>query len=159
MTKEHRIPTCPSCGTNGKVVRPETLLSLLRAEHQDRVTEGRYRFCGSPDCEVVYFAEDGSHVFHRPDLTVRVGVKETDAPRPICYCFGFTAEELYEQIRQTGSTTVPDQIRTRLEQDGCHCERTNPQGSCCLGVVQVFAEAGMKRFGDQASRIRALLRE
>lgn len=147
MTEKKRLITCPSCGTKGKVVRQETLHALLRAEQRGRVTEVRYRFCGGRDCEVVYFAEDGSHVFTRPDLTVRVGVKETDAPRPICYCFGFTAEDVYEQIRQTRSTAIPDEIRTRIEAEGCHCERTNPQGSCCLQVVEAFAGDGMQRSG------------
>jgi hypothetical protein len=149
VNAETRLMTCPSCGAKGKTVKTETLRALVRSEAQGRITDSRYRFCGTQGCDVVYFAEDGSHVFGRSDLTVRVGVKETEAPRPICYCFGYTVEEMFAQIRQTGRTTIPDAIRTRLESEGCHCERTNPQGSCCLGVVLSFAEEGMKRFGRQ----------
>jgi hypothetical protein len=117
-------------------------------EFQKRMTEGRYRFCASQGCQVVYFAEDGSHVFKQPELTVRVGVKETEAPRPICYCFGHTIEDMEGQIRQTGRTTVPEDIRARLDTEGCHCEVTNPQGSCCLGVVLSVAEEAAKRQGS-----------
>lgn len=66
---------------------------------------------------------------------VRVGIKETEAPRPVCYCFGYSLEDIIEEIRLTGSTTVPQSILTRLDSEGCHCETTNPQGSCCLGTV------------------------
>lgn len=100
----------------------------------------RYRFCATPGCEVVYFAEDGSHVFTRSDLSVRVGIKEVEPPRPVCYCFGYSVEDIIEEIRMTGRTTVPDRIRVRLDSEGCHCETANPQGSCCLGVVLAIAE-------------------
>jgi len=145
VSDDVRLMTCPSCATKGKIVKIETLRSLVKAEHQGRITEGRYRFCGAQACDVVYFSEDGSHIFTRPELTVRVGVKETEAPRPVCYCFGHTVEAIFEQIEQTGRSTIPDDIRTRLDTQGCDCEHTNPQGSCCLGVVLSIAEEGMKR--------------
>jgi hypothetical protein len=145
--EERRAKACPVCGAPGRVVRAETLRALLKPEPGERVTESRYRFCGAQACDVVYFSEDGPQRFNREDLTVRVGVKETKGPRPICYCFGHTAEEMIEQIKGTGRTSVPDDIRSRLETEGCHCERTNPQGSCCLGVVLAFAEEAARRFG------------
>lgn len=139
-TEPVRLRICPRCGTRGKIVEDVTLRSLIKPEELSRLTEGPYRFCATQGCDVVYFAEDGSHVFTRGDLTVRVGVKETEAPRPICYCFHHTVEEIFEEIRRTGRSTVSDDIRARMDVEGCHCERTNPQGSCCLGVVQSFVE-------------------
>lgn len=147
MRDEVRLTNCPACGAKGKVVRAETLRALVAVEFQQRISEGRYRFCATQGCPVAYFAEDGSHVFHRAELTVRVGVKETDGPRPICYCFGHTIEEMEEQIRRTGHTTVPDEVRTRLETEGCQCEVTNPAGSCCLGAVLAAADEAAKRLG------------
>jgi len=108
------------------------------AEHT--VAPARYRFCATPGCDIVYFAEDGSHVFTRSDLQVRVGIKEAQPPRPVCYCFKYAVEDMVEEIRLTGRTTVPDRVRTRLESEGCHCETTNPQGSCCLGTVMAIAD-------------------
>lgn len=139
--------TCPVSGTKSKAVKSETLRSLVRTEQQARIGEGPYYYCDAQGCDVVYFAGDGSHVFALADLTVRVGVKEREAPRPICYCFGHTVEEVLEEIRRTGRSTVADDIRTRLKSEGCDCEHTNPQGSCCLGVVTSFMKEGMKRFG------------
>lgn len=140
--------TCPVSGTKGRLVKTATLRSLIREEQQPRVVEGRYRFCDAQGCDVVYFAEDGSGVFTRADLKVRVGVKETAAPRPICYCFHHTIEEIFDEIKRTGKTTVPTAIANRLNTEGCDCVHTNPQGSCCLGVVNAFAKEGMLRFGS-----------
>ena len=134
------IPLCPVAGTPGKRVSETTLRALLRPERQADVALTRYRFCATPGCDVVYFAEDGSHLFTRSDLLVRVGIKEAEAPRPVCYCFGYSVEDMIDEIRMTGRTTVPDRIRTRLESEGCHCETANPQGSCCLGTVLAIAE-------------------
>ena len=147
-TEPIRLRTCPRCGTRGKIVEEVTLRSLVKREQQHRISEGTtYRFCNAQGCDVVYFAEDGSHVFTRDDLTVRVGVKETEPPRPVCYCFHHTVEDIFDEIRRTGKSTIPDDIRTRINSEGCHCERTNPQGSCCLGVVQAFVQEGLTRFG------------
>ncbi len=141
------IVNCPVSGSNGKLVMPVTLRSLIKEEQQHRITEGRYRFCDAQGCDVVYFAEGGSHVFTKGDLKVRVGVKETEAPRPICYCFNHTVEEIFDEIQRTGATTVPDDVASRLNTEGCDCVHTNPQGSCCLGVLNAFAKEGMLRFG------------
>ncbi|MHB9146281.1 MAG: putative iron-sulfur cluster-binding metallochaperone [Symbiobacteriia bacterium] len=135
------LRACPECGLVGKKVDLVTLRSLIKSEEQSRITEGQYRFCGTQGCDVVYFAEDGSHVFLRADLSVRVGVKEAEAPRPICYCFHHSIEEITDEIRRTGTTHIPEEIRSRIETEGCHCEETNPQGSCCLGAVLRVAES------------------
>ncbi|HEY3314073.1 MAG TPA: (2Fe-2S)-binding protein [Bacillota bacterium] len=136
---------CPASGTKGKTVSLETLRSLIKPSQQDRITAGPYRYCDAPGCEVVYFAEDGSHVFTRDDLRVRVGAKEAVPPRPICYCFNHTYEEIIEEIRRTGVSSVPDDIRSKLKTKGCDCVHTNPQGSCCLGVVLSVVGEASKR--------------
>lgn len=141
---------CPVSRTKGKLVKTVTLRSLIKGEQQDRITHGRYWFCDAQGCDVVYFAEDGSHVFTRADLKVRVGVKETAAPRPVCYCFNHTVEEIFDEIRRTGTSTVPAAITSRLNTEGCDCVHTNPQGSCCLGIVNGFVKEGIKLHSPNA---------
>lgn len=151
-TAGQRVLICPVSATKGKAVKVETLRSLVNGECQGRITEGPYRYCDAQGCDVVYFSEDGRRVFTLADLKVRVGVKETTGPRPICYCFNHTVEEVYDEIRRTGKSTVPDDIKTRLNNEGCDCEHTNPQGSCCLGVVLSVVKEGTRRFaGTEAT--------
>lgn len=133
--KPKAAAACPACGIEGRPVKPLTLRSLLQPHLRPQVQEETYRFCASPDCALVYYRADGPQTFTRDDLTVRVGLKERSAPRPLCYCFGHSAESIQEEWARTGKTTVADAIKAELKAGGCHCEVTNPSGGCCLGDV------------------------
>lgn len=135
VAKPKAAASCPACGTEGKPVKPVTLRSLLQAHLRPQVRDEGYRFCASPGCALVYYSADGAQTFARPDLTVRVGVKETGAPRPLCYCFGHSAESIQAEWTRTGKTMVVDSIKAELKAGGCHCEVANPSGGCCLGDV------------------------
>lgn len=135
------VRTCPACGTEGRPVKPVTPRSLLQPHLRPEVREEAYRFCASPDCAVVYFSGDGRQTFSRADLTVRVGLKERSAPRPLCYCFGHSAESLREEWTRTGKSGAAGAIKAELKAGGCRCEVTNPSGGCCLGDVLKEVEA------------------
>jgi copper chaperone CopZ len=144
--KDHT--NCPRCRSEGRPVKAITLQSLLREEQRDRIGSHEWRFCETPGCDVVYFRADGDgERFTKHDLTVRVGIKETTAPRPVCYCFEHTVEEIDEEIARTGRTTVLDDIRTRMKV-ACWCETTSPMGSCCLATVTRFVKAAQARAGN-----------
>jgi hypothetical protein len=97
----------------------------------------QYYFCEAADCEVVYFAADvEAPRFLRKDLMVRIGAKETADPIPICYCFGFTRQDIWEEIRCTGRSTVAERITAEIAAGRCACEVKNPSGKCCLGDVK-----------------------
>jgi hypothetical protein len=135
LAKPKAATACPACGIEGKPVKPVTLRSLLHPHLRPQVRDEVYRFCASQDCALVYYSADGSQVFTRDDLTVRVGLKERSAPRPLCYCFNHSAESIQEEWTRTGKTTVVDTIKAELKAGGCRCEVTNPAGGCCLGDV------------------------
>lgn len=126
---------CPTCGNHGKPVAPETLRALLQPSLQSQVQDATYRFCASSTCPVVYFLPGTAQTFVREQLTVRVGVKETSAPRPLCYCFGHSEESLREECLRTGKSTAVAAIQAAIKAGTCRCEITNPQGNCCLGDV------------------------
>ncbi|MFA0760771.1 MAG: hypothetical protein HZLCBSQH_000872 [Candidatus Fervidibacterota bacterium] len=132
---------CPECGRKGKPVPRITLEKLLTPEAQRRLTPAAFLFCETPNCPVVYFAPDDGSVFYKPDLMVRVGIKETEPPIPLCYCFGFTREMLWSELAQAGKTTIPDRIKAEVQAGNCRCEETNPRGSCCLGDIQRAIQA------------------
>jgi hypothetical protein len=84
-------PTCTVTGASGRRVSETTLTHLLREEVLPRVAGREWFFCPDPDCNVVYFTADGE-TLSKDALTVRVGLKESGSPRPLCYCFGYDCE-------------------------------------------------------------------
>lgn len=126
---------CLHSGAKGRSVKSVTLRALLKAELRNQVRDGVYHFCGDPTCDLVYFSTDRSQTFTKADLAVRVGIKETMAPRPLCYCFGHSYESLREEWAATGKISTPDAIKAEVKAGTCRCEVTNPGGGCCLGDV------------------------
>ena len=125
---------CPTSRKPGRQVRPPTLLSLVHENRHAEFPGREWFFCSVTDCDVVYFADDGTTI-PKSDLKVRVRLKETDAPHTVCYCFGHTVESIREEVARTGKSTAVDSITARVKAGECRCETKNPQGTCCLGDV------------------------
>lgn len=126
--------SCPRCGQPGQFVPMQTLKHQVRPEHLETVEIGGFNFCRNTACEVVYFS-DGGTVLTKADVRHRIGLKETEDPIPVCYCFGFTEKMLRDEIHATGQSTIPQRITAEIKAGTCACEICNPQGACCLGNV------------------------
>lgn len=125
---------CAGCGRTGRPVSMLTLKHMVKPQFLGMVTKPGFRFCGSPDCEVVYYHADGERL-RKTDLSVRVGIKETEEPALLCYCFGFTRAMVLEELLHTGHCNIPKLITAQLKAGNCACEARNPQGACCLGNI------------------------
>lgn len=125
---------CPHCGHPGQPIATRTLKHMVQPEFLETVTKPGFQFCRSTDCDVIYFHPDG-YCLRKPDVRVRVGMKETEDPVPLCYCFGFTEAMVRDEIRATGQCTIPKRIAAEVKAEHCACEIRNPQGSCCLANV------------------------
>ena len=134
--KEQGASICPECGNTGKQVLEITLRSMVKEPAFEAIgyPDGFY-FCETPTCEVVYFNNEQQVYLHKQDVKVRVGIKETENPVPVCYCFGWTQERIFEQIRQLGYSTAVREIGAKIKADECACDKNNPSGRCCLGEV------------------------
>lgn len=142
------VMACPVNGTRSTQVDMLTVRSLVR-QIPLNTPNTQYYFCDSPDCEVVYFPLDPeAPSFRRGDLMVRVGAKEIENPIPICYCFGFTRQDIWDEIRRTGNSTVRKKIAAEVEAGRCACEVRNPSGKCCLGDITRTAKDGLSRRGE-----------
>ncbi len=129
------VPACPMTGQETKPVGRKTVESLVKPEAKESLTPQPYYFCNAPDCDTVYVSALGDHIVTKDMLTVRVGIKETEDPVPLCYCFGYDQKDVRDDIRQTGKTDIQRKITERVRAGECRCEETNPSGGCCLGDV------------------------
>ncbi len=130
--------TPPGCPMNGQRTRPvgrKTVESLIKPEATASLTPQPYYFCNAPDCDTVYVSALGDHIVTKDMLTVRVGIKETKDPIPLCYCFGYDRQQVRDDIRRKGDTDIQGIITQRVKAGECRCEETNPSGGCCLGSV------------------------
>ncbi len=128
----------PICPTNGKSTKPvgrKTVENLIKPEVQPDLLPQPYYFCHDPDCDTVYVSARGEHLIAKDMLTVRVGIKETEDPIPLCYCFDYERADVWNDIRQRNDTDIERIIRQRVKAGECRCEELNPSGNCCLGEV------------------------
>jgi hypothetical protein len=134
-------------------VSRRTLEHLLKPDVRAAIVDAAYYFCETPTCDIVYFSDRPLHFFGREDLTVRVGIKESEPPIPVCYCFGFTEQDIVEDVARDAGGRIVQEITARVKAGLCACEITNPSGRCCLGNVRrVMRKA---REGRPAGRAHA----
>ncbi|MCL4507209.1 MAG: hypothetical protein M1434_14885 [Chloroflexi bacterium] len=128
---------CPECGQTGKPVQGQTVKALLSVSLR-QVSEGRYRFCRTQNCPVVYFSADGGQIFTVEHVREVVYQKQPDgADTPICYCFQHKVGDL-RALSLEGQREVVADINAGIQADQCACDLRNPQGACCLGNVRAL---------------------
>lgn len=133
---------CPRNGQVGRKVSSFTLSSQVRPEILEALSQREgFRFCGSEDCPVVYYHGGDGTCITAEQVRFPVFQKSTDPQRPVCYCFSHSAAEITDQVRATGGSAVPAEIKAQCAKGLDACERNNPQGSCCLGNVQKVVKA------------------
>ena len=139
---------CPRCGAVGRVVADETIRSILKPGHADRLLAVERRFCRTPSCAVLYYGADGC-VVEKDAASARVGLKETEDPIQLCYCFEFTRAHVRREVGETGDCTIPERIAAEIRAGRCACERKNPSGACCLGDVRKAVKDAKASLVDQ----------
>jgi hypothetical protein len=146
---------CRQCGSEGQPVDRTTIEALLKPESLSEVNGSQYMFCETPNCPVVYYAADGMQ-FKKEHVRVRVGLKETEDPVPVCYCFGVTERMIDEEVQQTGRSSASIRIRAEVKAGHCRCEVENPSGQCCLGdAIRVEKRAAAERSGSDHAVARS----
>ncbi len=139
---------CPHCRREGRPVDRTTVQALLKPESLSQVNGTEYAFCGTPHCPVVYYAADGTE-FKKNQVRVRVGLKETEDPLLVCYCFGVTERMIREDVQRTGRSSASARIRAEVNAGNCRCEVENPAGRCCVGeVIQAEKRAAVESTGN-----------
>lgn len=136
INQVNQTSICPKNGNKGNIVSTITLKSLLLPEALASLNPNTtYRFCNSPDCDVVYFS-DNKKIFTKKDLKVSVFQKDNKETVPVCYCFGWTRQRINNDLKTLGKTHAVEEITSHVQAKRCACEVNNPQGSCCLANVK-----------------------
>ena len=128
-----RVP-CPGCGQVGRPVAGATVQAILDPARAVPLLDAEPRFCRTQACGVLYYGNDGQSA-HKREARVRVGLKESEDPLPVCYCFGFSRADIEREIAETGGCTIAARITAEVKAGRCACEIKNPAGACCLGDV------------------------
>ena len=116
---------CPGNGVAGTEVSDKTISHHIKQSWLWKDAGVRYFFCGDPECEIVYFGEDGS-VINKNQLRTKVGVKESSDETLACYCFGVTKADAL------ADDTIREYVKFQTKHAQCSCEVSNPSGRCCL---------------------------
>jgi hypothetical protein len=138
---------CPTCDTRATSVSTVTLYHLLEPLNARDVQYDKiYSVCQTRSCPILYFSSDHKQTFESSDARTIVGFKqpENESPHPVCYCFGYTRENIADEITETGDSTVVEWITERVQAEECACEYRNPTGRCCLGDVREAVKKASK---------------
>jgi hypothetical protein len=116
---------CPSNGINYGEVSRKTIGQHIKHPWDLDAKERRYFFCDDPDCDIVYFSEDGLTV-KQQEIRTPIGVKDKSDEATLCYCFGVTRAEVFND------PSIMNFIITQTKEHLCSCDTRNPSGICCL---------------------------
>ena len=130
-TKKAGKSSCPECEQIQKSVTIETLLHNIVSPLNQTIDEQNYFFCSNSACKTVYFGENGKQ-FRVESIRGEVGQKQTSNSRIICYCFDVTAQQVLNEIENTGESSSKKFVISQTKAKLCACDIRNPSGTCCL---------------------------
>jgi len=127
------LRSCPLSNFRGKPVEWLTVAALAARRVPPRQD---FWLCEDSECDVVYFGEDGT-LLQTSDLRVipsfKGGPSQNDL---VCYCFLYSRQEIEDELRASGDSTIFERISAEVKAGNCACEVRNPSGLCCLGDVK-----------------------
>jgi len=55
-------------------------------------------------------------------------VRKSPLPETICYCFGYSVEDIQKDFSKNGRSTIMERIRNEKKAGACDCATKNPKG-------------------------------
>lgn len=124
---------CPRCGSLGTPVLRATLEAHLTPQGAAIFSDSAV-FCEYPSCEVAYF----DHLQRIAEVSLLVHpVYPKDLDAPLCGCFGFTAEEIEQDVEEATNRRVKAMWQRANSDEAC-CSTKSPNGQSCLPVIQRY---------------------
>ena len=122
---------CPQCGSLGVPVIRETLDHHVQTQSRSHLGEAAW-FCDFPQCDVGYF-DQFERVVKVSELQSTVYPKDADAP--VCACFGFTLDDIEDDVH-SGTPTRIRELLAKSQTPDAHCQTLAADGRCCMREVQ-----------------------
>ncbi len=120
---------CPKCGHVGPIVGAAPV-----RPHLAGAVDGDWQYCANTQCQVIYHL--GVDTVDADSVFTQVGLKATDQPTPVCFCFAHTADALAaDLVAHDGVSEIKAEIKAAVADSQCACEHLNPSGKCCLSDV------------------------
>lgn len=107
------------------LVTLKTILHHIKESWKANLKEQGYYFCNDPECDVVYFGEDG-YMINKSELRTKIAAKEKNDNALVCNCFGVS------QVNAINNSEIKDFVIQQTKIGNCSCETSNPSGRCCL---------------------------
>lgn len=122
---------CPQCRSLGVPVSRETLDHHLQKTVRSQLGDTAW-FCEFARCDVGYFDQFERSV-QASKLQTAVYPKDPDAA--VCACFGFTLDDIEEDVLN-GTPTRIRELLARSKTPDAHCQTLAADGRCCMREVQ-----------------------
>ncbi|MCI4351992.1 MAG: (2Fe-2S)-binding protein [Thermoplasmata archaeon] len=124
-----------------------TVTAHLRPEYWNALGDG-FWFCWTRECPIFYY-DNARRVYVSKDLLEvrsRFGLKESEVPRPICYCLGVNAERIFDEVENKGCCdSLEDVEQYTRAGTGKWCVTTNPSGVCCRAYLKELVAESLAR--------------
>ena len=125
VKKSHpRKKACPLNQHEYALVEIKTILHHLAESWNADLKQQAYYYCNDPECDVAYFAEDGSTI-KKSQLRTNLSSKDKNQAL-ICYCFGVSMADAKD------NPEIKNFVIQQTKVGNCSCETSNPSGRCCL---------------------------
>lgn len=120
---------CPKCGHVGPIVGAAPV-----RPHLAEAVDGDWQYCANTQCQVIYHLAEVT--VDADSVITQVGLKATDQPTPVCFCFAHTADALGADLADhDGVSESKAEIKAAVADSQCACKHLNPSGKCCLADV------------------------
>lgn len=138
-TQDNAINACPHCNQSGNNVDAITIKSQLKKEARNnmRLDMDEFNFCTNPECDTVYYSNDGNETFAQADIKSKITIKNDDTKTPLCYCKKLLKENVIEMIKNN-EPDIAKKVKAIISDGKSFCEKSNPKGTCCTEDITSF---------------------
>lgn len=63
-----------------------------------------------------------------------------DLSKLICFCFKYSKKDIFDAVNTNTEESIIQEIKDKMKDPGCFCEKANPSGKCCLKDIDNFIE-------------------